>query len=150
MSKEDIFSKIELNTILQIYETCVPDQVRTLSQVGTSSYMAYAMWELTQGVPIWLKKFLLGTIVNCIVHAVFTFHIYFSSCTCIRVRIRFRYQRCDVCVDLHMIYNYVLRMTVLERIRRWFYCVFFFIRGKDKRSEGGQSIIGDIPIRSSP
>ena len=24
-----------------------------------------------------------------------------------------------------------------------------FIRGKDKRSEGDQSIIGDIPIRSS-
>ena len=29
---------------------------------GTSSYMAYAMWELTQGVPIWLKKFLLGPV----------------------------------------------------------------------------------------
>ena len=26
----------------------VPDQVRTLSQVGTSSYMAYAIKELTQ------------------------------------------------------------------------------------------------------
>ena len=42
----------------------VPDQVRTLSQVGTSSYMAYAVQELTQGVPIWLKKVLLGPIVN--------------------------------------------------------------------------------------
>ena len=42
-----------------------PDQIRTLSQVGTSSYMAYAIiLELTQGVPIWLKKFLLGPIVN--------------------------------------------------------------------------------------
>ena len=30
----------------------VPDQVRTLSQVGTNSYMAYAMQELTEGVPI--------------------------------------------------------------------------------------------------
>ena len=29
-----------------------------------SSYMAYAMQELTEGVPIWLKKFLLGPIVN--------------------------------------------------------------------------------------
>ena len=42
----------------------VPDQVRTLSQVGTSSYMAYACGELTQGVPIKLKKFLLGPIVK--------------------------------------------------------------------------------------
>ena len=42
----------------------VTDQLRTLSQVGTSSYMTYAMQELTQRVPIWLKKFLLGPIVN--------------------------------------------------------------------------------------
>ena len=42
----------------------VPDQVRILSQLGTSFYMAYAMQELTQRVPIWLKKFLLGPIVN--------------------------------------------------------------------------------------
>ena len=42
----------------------VPDQVRTLSQVGTSSYMAYATEELTQGVSMWLKKFLLGPIVK--------------------------------------------------------------------------------------
>ena len=28
--------------------------------------MAYAMWELTQGVPIWLKKLLLGPTVNLI------------------------------------------------------------------------------------
>ena len=42
----------------------------------------------------------------------------------------------------------MLRMAVLDRIRGWFYYVF--IRGKDKRSEGDQSILGDIPIRSSP
>ena len=42
--------------------------------------------------------------------------------TCIRVRIRFRYQRCDICVDLHVIY--MLRMAVLNRIRGWFYYVF--------------------------
>ena len=30
------------------------------------------------------------------------------------------------------------------------FIMFFFIRGKDKRSEGDQSIIGDIPVRSSP
>ena len=42
----------------------VPDQVRTLSQVGTSSHMTYAKQELTQGVPIWLKKFLLGPTVK--------------------------------------------------------------------------------------
>ena len=45
------------------------------------------------------------------------------------------------CVDLHMIYNYMLRMAILHRIRGWFYYVF--IRGKDKCSEGDQSIIGD-------
>ena len=79
------------------------------------------------------------------------FHVprlFFSSCTCIRVRIRFRNKRCDICVDLHMSYNYMLRMAVLDRICGWFY--FVFIRGKDKRSEGDQSIIGDIPTRSSP
>ena len=53
-----------VNQRVNIQEDIVPDQVRTLSQVGTSSYMAYAMWELMQGVPIWLKKFLLGPIVN--------------------------------------------------------------------------------------
>ena len=42
----------------------IPNQIRTLSQVVTSCHMAYAMQELTQGVPIWLKKFLLGPIVN--------------------------------------------------------------------------------------
>ena len=42
----------------------------------------------------------------------------------------------------------MLRMAVLDKIRGWFYYVF--IRGKDKRSEGDQSVIGDIPIRSSP
>ena len=50
----------------------VPDQIGTLSQVGTSSYMGYAMWELTQRVSIWLKKFLLGP-----VDANFTFHVLF-------------------------------------------------------------------------
>ena len=59
-----------------------------------------------------------------IVDAIFTFHVYFSSCTCIRVRILFRYKRCDICVDLHMISdNYMLRMAVLHRIRGWFYYV---------------------------
>ena len=42
--------------------------------------------------------------------------------TCIRVRIRVRYQRCDICVDLHVIY--MLRKAVLDRIRRCFYYVF--------------------------
>ena len=31
-------------------------------------------------------------------------------------------------------------MAVLDRIRRWFY--YAFIKGKDKRSESDQSIIG--------
>ena len=39
-------------------------------------------------------------------------------------------------------------MAVLDRIRRWF--IMFFIRGNKERSEGDQSIIGDISIRSSP
>ena len=51
------------------------DQVRTLSQVGTSSYMVYAMQEQTQGVPVWHKKFFFGPIVN-IVDAIFTFHLF--------------------------------------------------------------------------
>ena len=40
----------------------------------------------------------------------------------------------------------MLRMAVIT-IRGWFY---YFLRGKEKRIEGEQSIIGDIPIRSSP
>ena len=60
--------------------------------------MAYAMWELTQGVPIWLKKFLLGPIVKESLHV---FESEFASAG----------QRCDNCVDLHMIY--LLRMVVL-------------------------------------
>ena len=72
---------------------CVHDQVRTLSQVGTSSHMAYAMQELTQGVPVWLEKFLLSPIVK--LNSLCSFHI---SCLLthpehvIRVRIRFRFQ----------------------------------------------------------
>ena len=65
----------------------------------------------------------------------------------IRVRIRFRHQRCDICVDLHMIYNYMLRMAVLDRFRGWFYYVFYEVI--KKFIEGDQSIIEDIPIRSS-
>ena len=45
----------------------------------------------------------------------------------------------------------MLRMALLDRIRGWFHYVF--IRGKNKRSESDLSrlsIIGDIPIRSSP
>ena len=104
------------------FKSTVPYQVRTLSQVGTSSYMAYALQELTQGVPIRLKKFLLGPIVK--LNSLCSFQ---GSCllinlgTCIRVRIRFRYQRCDICVDLHMIY--MLRMAVLNRTGGWFYYV---------------------------
>ena len=38
------------------------------------------MWELMQGVSIWLKKFLFGP-VDAILR--FMFIVYFSSCTCI-------------------------------------------------------------------
>ena len=51
---------------------------------------------------------------------------------------------CWFTYDLHMIYNNMLRMAVLDRIRGWLYYVS--IRGEDNRSEGdqspGQSIIG--------
>ena len=48
-----------------------------------------------------------------------------SFCTCFGVRIRFRYQRCDNYVDLHIIYIiYMLRMTIGDSIRGWFYYVF--------------------------
>ena len=63
------------------------------------------------------------------------------------VRIHFR---CERCVDLYMIYNYMLRMALLDGIRGWFLC---FMRGKDKSSEcnlSRLSIIGDILICSSP
>ena len=67
------------------------------------------------------------------------------------VRIHIRCERRDICVDLYMIYNYMLRMALLDRIRGWFYYVF--IRGKDKSSSEGDlsrlSIIGDFPIRHS-
>ena len=97
------------------------------------------MRELTQGVLIWLKKFLLGLVVH--VYVPFFVPYMYS------VRIHFRSERCDICVDLYMIYNYMLRMALLDRIRGWFYYVFI-----DKRSEGDlsrPSIIGDISIRSS-
>ena len=44
----------------------------------------------------------------------------------------------------------MLRMDLLDRIRGWLYYVF--IRGKEKRSKGLSrlSVIGDIPIRSTP
>ena len=65
----------------------------------------------------------------------------------IRVRIRFRCQRCDKCVDLH-------DLSVKNgRSYSQFVCGFIMLlRGKEKCSEGDgdQSIIGDIPIRSSP
>ena len=77
-----------------------------------------------QGVPIWLKKFLLGPIAK-LNNSLCSFQV---SCllihlgTCIQVRIRFRYQRCDIRVDLLVIY--MLRMSVLDRIRGWFYYAF--------------------------
>ena len=54
----------------------------------------------------------------------FHFRVYFSCCASIRVRISFGYQRRNICVDFHMIYNYMLRMAVLDRIRGWYYYVF--------------------------
>ena len=82
------------------------------------------------------------------------FHVYvpclFFILCMYSVRNHFRCERCDICVDLYMIYNYLSRMALLDRIRGWFYYVF--IRGKDKRSEGDLSmlsIIEDIRIRSS-
>ena len=66
--------------------------------------------------------------------------------TCIQVRTRFRYQRCDICVDLHVIY--MLIMAVLNGFAGGF---TMFSRSKEKRCECDQLIIiGDIPIRSSP
>ena len=47
------------------------------------------------------------------------FHVpclFFVSYMC-SVRIHFRCERCDICVDLHMINNYMLRMALLDRIR---------------------------------
>ena len=94
---QDILAKVEDRPRLHVEEN-VPDQVRTLSQVGTSSHMAYGGGGggggLTQGVPIWLKKFLLGPIVK--LNSLCSFQV--SSLlihlgTCIRVRIRFKYQR---------------------------------------------------------
>ena len=89
-----------------------------------------------------------------IVDAIFTFHGYvpclFFVLYMYSGRIHFRCERCDIFVDLYMIYNYVLRMALLDRIHGWF--CYVFIRGKDERSEGDLSrlsIIGDIPIRSS-
>ena len=70
------------------------------------------------------------------VDAIFTFHVYLLSCTCIRVRILFRYKRCDICVDLHMIYNYLLAVldTMIEFAGG--FIMFLYIKGKDKRNEG--------------
>ena len=41
----------------------------------------------------------------------------------------------------------MLRMAIFDRICGRF--IMFFIRGNKERSEGDQSIIGDISIRSS-
>ena len=74
---------------------------------------------------MWLKKFLLGPIVN----AIFTLHVYvpclFFVLYMYSVRIHFRCEKCDICVDLYMIYNNMLRMALLDRIRGWFYYVFY-------------------------
>ena len=56
------------------------------------------------------QKFLFGPIVKE-KSGLCSFTFINSSPACIRVRIRFRCQRCDNCVDLHMIY--VLRMAFL-------------------------------------
>ena len=98
--------------------------------------------------PIWLKKFLLSPIV---VDAIFTFHVYFPCLFFVlytySVRIHVPclffvlyiysvriHERCGICVDLYMIYNYMLGIALLDSFRGWFYYVF--IRGKEKRSEG--------------
>ena len=105
---------------------------------------------MAQKVLTWSNSQLNNSRCNC-----FTFHAYvpclFFVLYMYSVRIHFRCERCGICVDLYMIYNYMLRMALLDRINGWFYYVF--VRGKDKRSEGDLSrlsIIGDIPIRSSP
>ena len=41
------------------------------------------------------------------------------------VRIHFSCERCDICVDLYMIYNYMLRMALLDRIRRLVLLCFY-------------------------
>ena len=83
MTVASFFPWSTFGLLLDHFWSTVPDQVRTLSQVGTSSYMAYAMLELTQGVPMWLKMFLLGPVVGeysslCS----FTFLLINSSCIC--------------------------------------------------------------------
>ena len=59
----------------------VPDQIGTLSQVGTSSYMAYAMQEPT-------KEFQSGSKSSYLVQSmqfyVSCFIVYFSSCASIQ------------------------------------------------------------------
>ena len=101
----------------------VPDQVRTLSQVGTSSHMAYAMRNcatssnMAQKVLTWSNSQLTS---RCSFHVPCLFFVLYMYS-----RIRFRYQRCDIYVNLHMIYKYMLRMAVLDRICGWFYYVFY-------------------------
>ena len=98
---------------------------------------------MAQRVLTWSNSQLNNSPCNFHVPCCLFFVLYMYS-----VRIHFRCERCGICVDLYMIYNYMLRMALLDRIRGWFYYVF--IGGKGKSSEGDLSrlsIIGDIPIR---
>ena len=80
--------------------------------------MTYAMYELTQGVPIWPKKFLLGPTVK--LNSLCSFHV---SCSSIHLEHVFESKFASGIkdADLHVIY--VLRIAVLNRIRGWFYYV---------------------------
>ena len=108
---------------LFIVNVDVPDQVRTLSQVGTSSYMAFAMLELTQGVLKWLKKLLLGPVV---------LEIFPVSC---------------------LLINFVLESEFASGMRAGIKDVTLFnenviLINMNDLHEGDQSIIRDIPIPS--
>ena len=83
-----------------------------------------------QGVPIWLKKFLLGPIVK--LSSLCSFHV---ACSLIHFEHVFGSELASgikevkICVDLHVIC--MLRTAVRNRIRGWFY----LSRGKEKRRE---------------
>ena len=155
-----------------IYSQAVPDQVRTLSQVGTSFYMAYAdqvrtlsqvgtSSNMAQKVLTWSNGQLNS---RCSFHVpclFFVLYIYLFQNHSYNNWIKkedivhvFESEFASDIKDVTFMFIYIWFINIcwewplLIEFAGGF--IMFFIRGNKERSDGDQSIIGDISIRSSP
>ena len=101
--------------LLNLRYITVPDQIGTLSQVGTNA----RSFNLAQKVLTWSNWITVDAILRFMFYCLF-FALYMYS-----VRIYFSCERCDICVDFYMIYNYMLRMAFLIEFAGGF-IVFLF------------------------